>query len=59
MQRLAFSDFQLVAPFVEFCGRTIYDLGCGTLTKPSAHKKVRVPHSQGLILFMMNNRGLQ
>ncbi|CAD5216477.1 unnamed protein product [Bursaphelenchus xylophilus] len=49
-ERLAFSDFRLVAPFVDKCGKTVADLGCGTLTKPSAHQGARYPHSQGSVL---------
>ncbi|VDK72684.1 unnamed protein product [Litomosoides sigmodontis] len=45
--RLAFSDFRVVGPFVAVCRDTIQRLQCGTLTPPSAHAKVRVPHSQG------------
>uniref|UniRef100_A0A158Q8S0 Golgi apparatus protein 1 n=1 Tax=Elaeophora elaphi TaxID=1147741 RepID=A0A158Q8S0_9BILA len=45
--RLAFSDFRVVGPFVAVCKDTIQRLQCGTLTPPSAHAKVRVPHSQG------------
>ncbi|VBB25732.1 unnamed protein product [Acanthocheilonema viteae] len=45
--RLAFSDFRVVGPFVAVCKNTIQRLQCGTLTPPSAHAKVRVPHSQG------------
>uniref|UniRef100_A0A915DVM5 Uncharacterized protein n=1 Tax=Ditylenchus dipsaci TaxID=166011 RepID=A0A915DVM5_9BILA len=49
-ERVAFSDFRLIAPFVEHCANLIMDLGCGTLTKPSKHQGVRVPHSQGSTL---------
>ncbi|KAH7696023.1 cysteine rich repeat family protein, partial [Aphelenchoides avenae] len=49
-ERLAFSDFRLVAPFVEHCGAAVSALECGTLTKPSAHTGARMPHSQGSVL---------
>ncbi|KAI6197524.1 hypothetical protein M3Y94_01234100 [Aphelenchoides besseyi] len=49
-ERLAFSDFRLVAPFVEHCGETVAQLECGTLTKVSAHQGARYPHSQGQTL---------
>jgi Golgi apparatus protein 1 len=47
---LAFSDFRLIAPFVEHCGTIVGQLGCGTLTKASAHQGARYPHSQGSTL---------
>lgn len=50
--RLAFSDFRVVGPFVAVCRKTIERLQCGTLTPPSAHAKVRVPHSQGMVFFL-------
>jgi hypothetical protein len=46
-EKVAFSDFALVAPFVEHCSDIIKSLGCGILTKPTLHQNVRVPHSQG------------
>uniref|UniRef100_A0A915AS27 Golgi apparatus protein 1 n=1 Tax=Parascaris univalens TaxID=6257 RepID=A0A915AS27_PARUN len=49
-ERLAFSDFRVVGPFVALCGEAIKRLQCGSLTAPSAHQKVRVPHSQGATL---------
>ncbi|VDK41856.1 unnamed protein product [Anisakis simplex] len=49
-ERLAFSDFRVVGPFVAKCGEAIKRLQCGSLTPPSAHQKVRVPHSQGATL---------
>ncbi|KAI6216457.1 hypothetical protein M3Y99_01820900 [Aphelenchoides fujianensis] len=49
-ERLAFSDYQLIAPFVEHCGPVVAQLGCGTLTKISAHQGARYPHSQGQTL---------
>ncbi|KAI1702818.1 cysteine rich repeat domain-containing protein [Ditylenchus destructor] len=49
-ERVAFSDFRLVAPFVEQCSALISGLGCGALTKPTKHQNVRVPHSQGSTL---------
>ncbi|MFH4980923.1 hypothetical protein AB6A40_007632 [Gnathostoma spinigerum] len=45
--RLAFSDFRVVGPFVTKCRESITRAQCGSLTPPSAHAKVRVPHSQG------------
>ena len=48
---IAFSDFQLIAPFVDKCGTYILQLNCGTLTKPSLHQRARVPHSQGNLFF--------
>uniref|UniRef100_A0A914H8J5 Golgi apparatus protein 1 n=1 Tax=Globodera rostochiensis TaxID=31243 RepID=A0A914H8J5_GLORO len=58
-ERVAFSDFGLVAPFVEHCATAIMQLECGALTKPSLHANVRVPHSQGstlecLISYLVN-----
>ena len=49
-ERLAFSDFRLIAPFVDECGDLVQRLGCGTLTKISAHQGARYPHSQGQTL---------
>ncbi|KJH51316.1 cysteine rich repeat-containing domain protein [Dictyocaulus viviparus] len=49
-ERLAFSDFRLIGPFVDKCGPTLSNLGCGTLTPHNAHKGVRVPHTQGMAL---------
>lgn len=49
-ERLAFSDFRLIAPFVDQCGTLVSQLGCGTLTKASAHQGARYPHSQGSTL---------
>ncbi|VDM82945.1 unnamed protein product, partial [Strongylus vulgaris] len=49
-ERLAFADFRLVGPFVEKCGPTVSQLGCGTLTPHSAHQGVKVPHTQGMAL---------
>lgn len=51
--RLAFSDFRVVGPFVAVCKNTIQRLQCGTLTPPSAHAKVRVPHSQGILFLSL------
>lgn len=53
IQRVAFTDFRLIAPFVEHCGKLITDLNCGTLTKTAAHEKVRFAHSQGKHIFLM------
>nr|CAD2175629.1 unnamed protein product [Meloidogyne enterolobii] len=50
VEKVAFSDFALIAPFVEHCAAIIKQLGCGQLTKPSLHQNVRVPHSQGSTL---------
>ena len=50
IERLAFSDFRLIGPFVESCGSLVGQLGCGTLTKASAHQGARFPHSQGSTL---------
>lgn len=47
---MAFSDFRLIAPFVDACGTVVSQLGCGTLTKASAHQGARYPHSQGSTL---------
>lgn len=49
-ERLAFSDFRLIGPFVDKCGSTVQQLECGTLTKTSAHQGARYPHSQGSTL---------
>lgn len=49
-ERLAFSDFRLIAPFVDQCGDLVQRLGCGTITKLSAHQGARYPHSQGQTL---------
>uniref|UniRef100_A0A1I7X6Y0 Secreted protein n=1 Tax=Heterorhabditis bacteriophora TaxID=37862 RepID=A0A1I7X6Y0_HETBA len=49
-ERLAFSDFRLIGPFVEKCRHTINILGCGSLTPYAAHKDVKVPHTQGMTL---------
>ncbi|KAJ1370206.1 hypothetical protein KIN20_031890 [Parelaphostrongylus tenuis] len=49
-ERLAFSDFRLIGPFVDKCGPTLNKLGCETLTPHNAHKGVRVPHTQGMAL---------
>uniref|UniRef100_A0A915LE40 Golgi apparatus protein 1 n=2 Tax=Meloidogyne incognita group TaxID=654580 RepID=A0A915LE40_MELJA len=50
VEKVAFSDFALIAPFVEHCAAIIKQLGCGQLTKPNLHQNVRVPHSQGSTL---------
>ncbi|EYC08555.1 hypothetical protein Y032_0065g3610 [Ancylostoma ceylanicum] len=49
-ERLAFADFRLIGPFVDKCGPTIANLGCGSLTPHSAHQGVKVPHTQGMAL---------
>lgn len=49
-ERLAFSDFRVVGPFVSACRESIERLNCGSLTPPTAHASVRVPHSQGLTM---------
>lgn len=51
VEKVAFSDFALIAPFVEHCAAIIKQLGCGQLTRPSLHQNVRVPHSQGFTLI--------
>uniref|UniRef100_A0AC34Q7S5 Golgi apparatus protein 1 n=1 Tax=Panagrolaimus sp. JU765 TaxID=591449 RepID=A0AC34Q7S5_9BILA len=50
IQSIAFTDFRLVGTFVEKCGEYVAKLGCGTLTRNSAHKGAKVPHSQGATL---------
>jgi len=54
VEKVAFSDFALIAPFVEHCAAIIKQLGCGQLTKPSLHQNVRVPHSQGFSNFLIS-----
>ncbi|RCN32590.1 cysteine rich repeat-containing domain protein [Ancylostoma caninum] len=49
-ERLAFADFRLIGPFVDKCGPTVANLGCGSLTPHSAHQGVKVPHTQGMAL---------
>jgi len=50
VQSIAFTDFRLVGSFVRQCGEFVSKLGCGTLTKNSAHQGAKVPHSQGSTL---------
>ncbi|KAF8362128.1 hypothetical protein PRIPAC_89051, partial [Pristionchus pacificus] len=49
-ERLAFSDFRLVGPFISKCQRDIERHGCAVITPDKAHEKVRVPHTQGMAL---------
>ncbi|CAJ0586700.1 unnamed protein product, partial [Mesorhabditis spiculigera] len=49
-ERLAFSDFRLVAPFMKDCERELKAHNCEVMTPDKAHKGVRVPHTQGMAL---------
>ncbi|GMR35933.1 hypothetical protein PMAYCL1PPCAC_06128 [Pristionchus mayeri] len=49
-ERLAFSDFRLVGPFINKCQKEIEKHGCAVITPDKAHEKVRVPHTQGMAL---------
>ncbi|CAI5443373.1 unnamed protein product [Caenorhabditis angaria] len=49
-ERLAFSDFRLVGPFITKCKSVLDQFGCNTLTPNAAHKGVRVAHTQGMAL---------
>uniref|UniRef100_A0A914W435 Golgi apparatus protein 1 n=1 Tax=Plectus sambesii TaxID=2011161 RepID=A0A914W435_9BILA len=50
-ERLAFSDFRLVGPFVRACGNLVQKFECGSLNPPDAASKT--PHSQGTTLECM------
>ncbi|CAI4232920.1 unnamed protein product [Auanema sp. JU1783] len=49
-EKLAFSDFRLIGPFIDKCRTTISKFGCAVLTPNAAHKGVRVSHTQGMAL---------
>ncbi|EGT52320.1 hypothetical protein CAEBREN_08410 [Caenorhabditis brenneri] len=49
-ERLAFSDFRLVGPFVTKCRAILDQFKCNVLTPDPAHKGVRVAHTQGMAL---------
>ncbi|KAK0393485.1 hypothetical protein QR680_000235 [Steinernema hermaphroditum] len=50
VERIAFTDFRLIGPFVHKCGKVVSDLNCGQLTDPRKHEQVRLAHSQGSVL---------
>ncbi|CAJ0931783.1 unnamed protein product, partial [Mesorhabditis belari] len=49
-ERLAFSDFRLVAPFIKKCESELKSFNCQVMTPDKAHKGVAVPHTQGMAL---------
>ncbi|PAV55880.1 hypothetical protein WR25_13801 [Diploscapter pachys] len=49
-ERLAFSDFRLIGPFVTKCNPILEKFGCHALTPHKAHENVKVPHTQGMAL---------
>ncbi|CAD6195709.1 unnamed protein product [Caenorhabditis auriculariae] len=55
-ERLAFSDFRLIGPFITKCRSVLDQYGCNTLTPNAAHKGVRVPHTQGMALECILDR---
>ncbi|CAB3405076.1 unnamed protein product [Caenorhabditis bovis] len=55
-ERLAFSDFRLVGPFITKCRSVLDSFNCTTLTPNAAHKGVRVAHTQGMALECILDR---
>uniref|UniRef100_A0A0N5BCS7 Golgi apparatus protein 1 n=1 Tax=Strongyloides papillosus TaxID=174720 RepID=A0A0N5BCS7_STREA len=50
IERVVFSDFRLLSPFLKQCKDDIVALGCGSLQPPSNLQNIRIPHSQGSTL---------
>ncbi|CEF59806.1 Cysteine-rich Golgi apparatus protein 1 repeat and Cysteine-rich Golgi apparatus protein 1 repeat,eukaryote-containing protein [Strongyloides ratti] len=56
IERIIFSDFRLLSPFMNACKTAITHYSCGSLKPPSDDKNIRVPHSQGSTLECLINK---
>uniref|UniRef100_A0A0N4ZII0 Golgi apparatus protein 1 n=1 Tax=Parastrongyloides trichosuri TaxID=131310 RepID=A0A0N4ZII0_PARTI len=50
IETIVFSDFRLMAPFLNKCKNAIQKLQCGSIQPPKENKFIRIPHSQGSTL---------